>query len=193
MFNLWILDSASLTTQSHYPPVIPARGDNEGGSTTNTPRPMAGPVRSGTSGIRRIAPYEPPRVRPTLRLKAGAGPSNLPSHVRPVGQPTVQPTGGQSETTANAKTNKPNAEEDEVPVSHVHPSHILRASDWLFGVRRRNGRGPHIGVNHLGCQSSGPRKKTACWWNGRGSKTTFRNLCGLMMPSRVSNTFYSAK
>ncbi|KAF9646525.1 hypothetical protein BDM02DRAFT_3000293 [Thelephora ganbajun] len=56
-----------------------------------------------------------------------------------VGEPTSQPSGGISETTADAATTQPTTEEGQVPVSNFYCPHILRVTEWSFGVRRPSG------------------------------------------------------
>ena len=62
---------------------------------------------------------------------AEAGPSSLAlSYVPSVGTPTPQPSGGISETTADAETNNNNnTEENKGSVSNFYRSRIPRAAD----------------------------------------------------------------
>jgi hypothetical protein len=61
----------------------------------------------------RRGPFRPWETK-TEHTNAEAGPSTPPPRVLTVGPPTVQPSGGQSVTTADAENNQPIREEDEV-------------------------------------------------------------------------------
>ena len=96
------------------PPTTPA--------VLEAPTPMAEPGQK-----RQFQPYPKHRVRRTKNINTEASPSTLTSPQIPsVGLPTVQPSGGKSETTADV--GESNTEEDEIPVSHFYHSHTLRAS-----------------------------------------------------------------
>jgi hypothetical protein len=76
------------------------------------------------------------RTRTNEHRNAEAGPSTLALPPVPyVGPPTSQPSGGISETTADAETKETITEEDEAPVSDFYCSHIPRVTESLFGVR----------------------------------------------------------
>lgn len=88
----------------------------------------------------RFNPYGMSRshIRLNEYRNAEAGPSTLiPPPVLYVDQPTLQPSGGLSETMADAETTQTIPEEDRIPVSDFYCSHIPRATDWLSGVRRQ--------------------------------------------------------
>jgi hypothetical protein len=105
-------------------------------------------AEGGPSVIESIQPMQPrpPRSHPfrpweteTEHTNAEAGPSTPPPRILTVRPPTVQPSGEQSVTTADAETNQADREEDEVMVSNFYYSRIPRPSDRLFGVRVRPG------------------------------------------------------
>ena len=99
------------------------------------------PTRSEPLHAERYQPYGTSRTRRVGHVNAEAGPSTLmPPHFPYVGLPIPQPTGGISETTANAANNKKITEEKEAPVSNFYRSHLPRVTKWLFGVRRPNGQ-----------------------------------------------------
>ena len=95
-------------------------------------------------------PYGVSCIRPNWYGNAEAGPSILVAPPIPyVGQPPTQPSGGISETTANAKTINSITEEHRATVSHSYCSHIPRVTEWSFGVRNRSGPGfPGAKENH---------------------------------------------
>ena len=70
------------------------------------------------------------RVRQNEHRNAEAGPSTqvLPS-IPYVDPPAPQPSGGISETTANAEKNKTITEEEEVPVSSFYCSRIPHVTE----------------------------------------------------------------
>jgi hypothetical protein len=90
-----------------------------------------------------LQPLRPRPFRPweteTEHTNAEAGPSTPPPRILTVGPPTLQPSEGQSATTADAETNQTDREEDEVLVSNFCHSRIPRPSDRLFGVRVQQG------------------------------------------------------
>ena len=72
-----------------------------------------------------------------------AGPSTyIPPHIPHDTPPTTQPTGGLSETAADAEQDRTITEEGESPVSDFYCSHIPRVTDCLFGVRRHDPETP---------------------------------------------------
>ena len=92
-----------------------------------------GPAKSELTQTRRFQPYETNRTRENEHANAVAGPSTL------VGPPSSQPTGGvESETKPNAEKKQTDSEEGEVTVSNFYRSHILRVSEWSFGVGCRS-------------------------------------------------------
>ena len=99
-----------------------------------------GPTRSELSHAVRYQPYGTSGASRIKNVNAEAGPSTIvPPHIPCVGLPIQQPTGGISETTANA-ANKKITEEKEAPVSNFYRSHLPRVTKWLFGVKRPNGQ-----------------------------------------------------
>ena len=108
----------------------------------------------------RFQPYGVSRARQYEHRDAEAGPSTLVLPPIPyVGPPTPQPSGGISETTANAKTKQTITEEEEVPVSSFYCSHIPHVTEWLFGVRRPSGPGSPAAKEESAATANG-RKKT---------------------------------
>ena len=78
----------------------------------------------------RFQPYGRSRTRPNEHRNAEAGPSTLaPPPIPHVGPPTPQPSGGISETTADAE-NQTISEEDKAPVSDFYCSHIPHVTEW---------------------------------------------------------------
>jgi len=71
----------------------------------------------------RFKPYDASRARPNEHGNAEAGPSNLVP-IPFVAQLTAHPSGGTSETTADAETNQTITEEDAAPVSNFYCSHV---------------------------------------------------------------------
>ena len=66
---------------------------------------------------------------------AEAGPSNfVPQHTPHMVQPPTNPSGGLSETTADAEHNKQITEEDVAPVSDFYCSHVPRVTERMFSV-----------------------------------------------------------
>ena len=74
-------------------------------------------------------PYSLPRAHSNERTNAEAGPSNLAA------LPPVNPSGGTSETSADAETNLTNTEENAAPVSNFYCSRVPRVSERVFGAR----------------------------------------------------------
>ena len=90
----------------------------------------------------RFQPYEIPRARPNEYRNAEAGSSTLaPLLVPYVGLPMPQPSGGISETPADAGKNNTEIEEDKVPVSNFYCSYIPHMTESLSGVRSLSGLG----------------------------------------------------
>ena len=85
----------------------------------------------------RFRSYETPRARSNEHTNKETGTSNLAPHalVPYVAPPPTNPFGGSSETTAGAGLNQTTIE-GAVPVSKFYCSHVPRATEWLFGVRR---------------------------------------------------------
>ena len=82
---------------------------------------------------------------------AEAGPSaQLPSHGT---WSTTQPTGGQSETTADAEQTKSTTEEDETPVSDFYYSPVPHVTDRLSGVRHPEPGVPAATGQHVPTES----------------------------------------
>ena len=105
---------------------------------------------------RRFQPYGASRARQYEHRNAEAGPSTL---VLPPALQTPQPSGGISETTADAEKTQSTTEEDKVPVSSFYCSHIPRVIEWSFGVRRPSGPGSPAAKEEFAATANG-RKKT---------------------------------
>jgi len=89
-----------------------------------------GPTRTGPMQTGRPQPYGMPRTHPNERENAEAGPSNLVALPVPyVGPPAPQPSGGISETTADAEINQTITEEEETTVSNFYCSHIPHVTE----------------------------------------------------------------
>jgi len=81
-------------------------------------QPSTGANRTGLISTARFQPYGMSHSRTNEYGYAEAGPSTMvPQSVPYVGLPTLQPSGGISETTADAESNQTNTEEDKAPVS----------------------------------------------------------------------------
>ena len=90
----------------------------------------------------RFQPYGMPRTHPREYGNAEAGPStSMAPFIPHVGLPTPQPSGGISETTADAEITNTITEEEEAPVSNFYCSRIPHVTEWSFGVRSPNGPG----------------------------------------------------
>ena len=63
-----------------------------------------------------------------MNAEAGPSTSTLP-FIQPVGLPTKQPSGGETETTADAEQIQTRTEEGKAPVSDSYCSHFPRESD----------------------------------------------------------------
>ena len=109
-------------------------------------------------------PYGVSRTRPGWYRNAEAGPSTLVAPPIPyIGQPATQPSGGISETTANAKTTKIVTEKHRVSVSNFYCSHISRVTKWLFSVRHSSGLGFRaVKGSHAPPVSTAERLAIAC-------------------------------
>ena len=91
----------------------------------------AGPSRTGLISTGRFQPYGiPHHTRPYEYRNAEAGPSTLASPLVPyVGPPAPQPSGGKSETTADAE-NEQTVTEEKGPVSKFYCSHFPHVTEW---------------------------------------------------------------
>jgi len=122
-------------------------------------QPSAGPSRTGPIQMGRFQPYGMSRVRPSEHRNAEAGPSTLVVPPAPyLSLPTLEPSGGISETTADAENKQTTTEEDKIPVSNFYCSHILHVIEWLFGVRVPSGRSSPEARARSAAIASGPRK-----------------------------------
>jgi len=76
----------------------------------------------------RFQPHGASHARPVEHENAVAGPSNLVPipFVKP---PTTYPSGGLSETTADAENDQISTEEDAAPVSNFYCSHVPRVTE----------------------------------------------------------------
>ena len=77
----------------------------------------------------RRQPYSLPRAYSNERTNAEAGPSNLAAPL------PANPSGGTSETSADAEKSDSETEEDVAPVSNFYCSRVPRVSERAFGVR----------------------------------------------------------
>ena len=114
-------------------------GANRSGPSTNMQPlypPSTSPSRTELTLTERFHPYGMSRARLNEHRNAEAGPSTLAPSPVPYGGPTIPPpSGGLSETPADAEVNQTETEESEVPVSNFYCSHIPHVSEWSFGVR----------------------------------------------------------
>jgi len=111
---------------------------------------------------RRFTPYG--RYSPRSR-NTQAGPSTqVPPPTPYDAASTAQPTGGHSETSADAEQNNQGTEEDETPVSDFYCSLIPHVTDFLLDLRRLEPGAPVARVHHaptanaprgphIGCES----------------------------------------
>jgi len=88
-------------------------------------QPSTGPTRTGLIPTGWFQPYELSCTGENEYRNAEAGPSTLVPPPAPcVGLPMPQPSGGISETTADADNNQTPTEEDKAPVSDFYRSYI---------------------------------------------------------------------
>jgi len=115
----------------------------------------------------RFQPYGTSRARTIEYGNAGAGPSTLvPPLVPYIGPPMPQPSGGISETPANAEQTQTNTEEDKVPVSSFYCSHIPHVIEWSFGVRQPNGPGAPVAKENPVATADDRREMPTNYVNG---------------------------
>jgi len=134
--------SASYVVGVRFQSSSPHPADTFPQGSVNTHWPTTGPTRAEITRAGRYQPYGVSRTRQNWYGNAEAGPSTLVAPPVPyVDLPPTQPSGGISETTANANTNQSTTEEHRATVSHFYCSHIPRVTEWLFGVRNRSGAG----------------------------------------------------
>jgi len=137
-----------------------------------------GPPRTGVIRTRRFQPYEMTRTRPNEHVNAEAGPSTIVSTFVPppvpcIGPPTPQPSGGTSETMADAERSQKQTEEDKAPVSSFYCSYIPHVTEWSSGVRPPRGLGTLVAKDSPAC---GRRKLLASCAPWRSNKGVSRNL-----------------
>ena len=142
--------SASYVVGVRFQSSLPHPADTFPQGNVNTHWPTTGPTRAE---ITRAGRYQPYGVSCTCQNRYGnaeAGPSTLVAPPVPyVGLPPTQPSGGISETMANAKTENTVTEEHRAAVSYFYCSHIPRVTECLFGVRNQSGAGfPAVKENH---------------------------------------------
>jgi len=107
----------------------------------------------------RFQPYGMSRTRPSEYWNAEAGPSTLMAPPAPyIGLPSLQPSGGISETTADAANTQTTTEENKAPVSNFYCSHIPHVIEWLFGVRVPSRRSSPEARASSAAIASAPRK-----------------------------------
>ena len=116
----------------------------------------------------RFTPYGGYSARPITHGTTVARPStHIPLYIQHYAPPTIQPTGGLSETAANAEHNQTYTEEDESPVSDFYCSRIPHVSDRLLDVRQLSPDAP-AGKGFHACTVSGTRRVPTSY--GRGLK-----------------------
>ena len=104
-------------------------------------RHRAGPTRTGLLQSERFKPYGEVRAHTVEHVNAETGPSTLvPLQDPRVGTQTLLPSGGLSESAADAATTQTFTEDNEAAVSNCYRSRILRVTDWSFGVRSTSRR-----------------------------------------------------
>ena len=82
----------------------------------------------------RRQPYAPSRAYPNGHANAEAGPSNLAApHIPYVTLPPANPSGGTSETSADAENTNTDTEETPAPVSNFYCSRVPHVPDRAFG------------------------------------------------------------
>ena len=75
-------------------------------------------------------PYGMPYARPNEHRNAEAGPSTLVPPLAPYAAlPTTHPSGGTSETTADADNNETITEDDTAPVSNFYCSRVPHVTE----------------------------------------------------------------
>ena len=137
-------------------------------------QPSAGSTRAGSISTGRFRPYGMSRARTNEHRNAEAGPSTIvPPSFPYVGLSTLQPSGGISETTADAEFKQTDTEEYEVPVSNFHCFRIPRVPEGSFGVRRPNGPSSLVAKDHVVSTACACKKMEAScasgYDDGRGS------------------------
>jgi len=146
-------------------------------------QPSTGPTRTGLIPTRRFQPYGMSYARANERGYTEAGPLTLvPLPIPYGGPPTLQTSGGISETTADAETKQTVTEEDKTPVSSFYCSHIPRVTEWTFGVRRPTRPGAPAAKGNLAATADRRRKMpksyaTGC--SGEKNSQKFRALTRL--------------
>ena len=139
------------------------------GNANTSHWPMIGPTRAETTHTGRYQPYGVSRARPDRYGNAEAGLSTLVAPPVPyIGLPTTRPSGGISETTADAKQTKKFTEEHRAPVSNFYCSSIPRVTDCLFSVRNPRSPGSTAGKENYASPAYGPE----------GTATGFVSGCG---------------
>ena len=140
-------------------------------------QPSTGPARTELMPMRRFQPYGMPSTCLDERVNAEAGPSTLaPPHFPYVDWTTSQPSGGRSETTADAEQHQTLTEEDRATVSNFYCSRVPRVTEWSFGVRGQSGPGfPEAkeGRAHPVCRRWATPTSYA---TGHSGKRSFRKL-----------------
>ena len=117
---------------------------------------------------RRYMPYDTYHDRTGMHGNTEAGPSNQASPPFPDGGwPTTQPTGGTSETTADAEQTKKNTEDDETSVSNFYCSPVPHVTDRLFGVRHPGPGAPVAKGHHALTATEIPRMCANCGHGGK--------------------------
>ena len=136
----------------------------------NHHQPQYGATRTGMMDSRRFTPYGEYNARLIAKRPTVAG---LPTHVHlPVlhyAPQTIQPTGGLSETAANAEKKQTITEEYESPVSDFYCSLIPHVIDRLFDVRRPKPGAPVVKGYHAST-ARGPATVPANSGSGRGRR-----------------------
>ena len=131
--DYWGANQSEATTSASYMVGVqfqsylrnPADTFPQGGVNTSY-WPSTGPARAEVTHTEWYQPYRVSRTRRNGYRNAEAGPSTLVAPPVPyIGRPPTQPSGGISETTANAKTTRYTiTEEHRAPVSNFYCSHI---------------------------------------------------------------------
>lgn len=143
----------------------------------NPHQPGTGPTRTGSILAGRFQPYKPSRARANEYRNAGVGPSTLvPPPVPYVGSSMLQPSGGISETTADADENKTTTEEDKAPVSNFYRSHIPHVTERSDAERPPSGLGSLTAKDHLASTACGCRRMRESYAPGCRSERGSKNL-----------------